>query len=416
MRTVLRDPWLLGILGLGVCLYAAWTVFVVLTDRPLDYYVYLIAADTLGQGENIYQAGPDTYRAAARRLGISTDTPDYLYPPLTALVVWPLGLLPLRAGAALWVAGSGMAALGAALLLAAPAPLNWQRRAIVLATVGFVPVLTTMHAGQVNAFVLLATAAALTALRQQREMQGGAWLAVALWLKPLVAALVTLLLWRGYWRALAGMVVASIVIALASAAAFGLEPVLTQNSGRVALAALEPIADPAPPIQNLRALLGRWLTPHAYGAPLWQAPGLALPLYLACIALTGGVLFWLLWPAGPRSPAQLELEAALLITTTHLLAPLTWYHHLTLLLVALAVLVRCWPDWRRHWWELLLLAGVVLALAVHGLLWKQLVGHTLLLDLGTWASLLLCLLLARQVCQARQKKQTGENWTMDGSG
>jgi hypothetical protein len=299
-----------------------------------------------------------------------------------------------------WVSGSGLAVLGTAMLFAADAPANWQRRLMLLVLPGFVPVITTMHAGQVNAFVLLAAVLALAAWRQQRPVVGGAWLALSFWLKPLVIALVGLLLWRGHWRALGGFVAGSLLITLAGVLAFGPEPTLTQRSGAEVSAALSGQPMPFPPVQNLRGLLSRWLTPHPHGAALLDMSQHFAPVYPALLLVGGIILLVLFWPPGRRG-RPLDIEAALLIVSTLLLAPFTWFHHLTLLFIGFAVLITRWSDWRRHRWELAALGAAYVSLAVHGLLWKLLDGSTLLLDGGTWASLLLWVLLVRQLFYER---------------
>ncbi|NJP07570.1 MAG: DUF2029 domain-containing protein [Chloroflexaceae bacterium] len=399
--TMMRDRWLVGSVVLTVLWYAAWSVFVVYTDRPLDYYVYVIAADVLGRGENIYQL--TDYAPIAERLGITNYTSPYQYPPLTALLVWPLLLLPLRLGALVWVFGSGLAALLSALLLARHALRRWQRRVILLALPGFVPVLVTLHAGQVNALVLLATTVALHCWYQRRAVDGGVALALGLWLKPLAIALPLLLLWRWCWRALGALAATSLLVLAASIIAFGITPVLSQSSGPASLDLTSVPTNPSPPMQHLRALVSRWLLPHETGAPVFVAPQLAESVFVGLLLVFALAVLGLLWPSG-RHERGLDLEIAMLIVTTHLLAPLTWYHHLTMLFIAFAVLIARWHPWQQYRGRLLLLALAYCALGVHGLFWKQLVGMTMLLDLGTWSSVVLWALLVWQLWEERGQR------------
>jgi len=87
----------------------------------VDYYTYAIAAYAFTHGIGIYATPEEGYDPIATRLGITVFMTPYLYPPLTAMVVWPLTLIPLHEGAAVWIFSSGLAALGAGLLLAARA-------------------------------------------------------------------------------------------------------------------------------------------------------------------------------------------------------------------------------------------------------------------------------------------------------
>ncbi len=392
----MRDKWLWLLFILGLLFYAAWTGFVVVTDRPLDYYVYVIAADAFAHGENIYVL-PDSYDLIAGRLGITNYTQPYLYPLLTALLVRPLLLLPLRLGAVIWVFGNGLAALVAALLLGRDADSVWKRRLILAAAIGYVPILTTMNAGQVNGLVLLAAAAALYAWQQNRHGLSGAWLAVSIWLKLYTAVIAGLMAWRFCWRrALAGALIASLAVTALSVFAFGWQPVLSQTSIFSQITIVGGAFSGYPPLQSLGSLIGRWFTPNAYSPALVNAPQLASPIYWSLAVAFGVATLAILWPPG-RQARSFELEAALLVVTTHLLSTETWYHHLTMVFIAFAALIKRWPDWRRPHPGMLMLFIAYVLLAVQGLAWKWFVGYTLLLDLATWAGIIVWGLLAVQL-------------------
>ena len=110
---------------------------------------------------------------------------------------------------------------------------------------------------------------------------------------------------------------------------------------------------------------------------------------------------WLLWPPGSRRTTWLP-EVALIIVTTHLVVPLTWYHHLTMLLPAFAILISAWQHFRKPTVPAIVACLAYMLLAIHGLFWHWFVGQTLLLDLATWAQLLLWFLLAGEVQRTRQ--------------
>jgi hypothetical protein len=392
----MRDKWLWLLFILGTLFYAAWTGFVVAADKPLDYYVYVIAADAFAHGKNIYLS-PDSYAPIAGRLGITNYTMPYRYPLLTALLVRPLLLLPLRLGAVVWIFGNGLAALVAALLLGRDADAVWKRRLILAAAIGFVPILTTMYAGQVNGLVLLAAAAALYAWQQNRHGLSGAWLAVSIWLKLYTAVVAWLMVWRACWRrALVGALIASMAVIALSVFAFGWQPVLSQPSIFSRITVVGGAFGGYPPDQNLGSLIGRWFIPNEYSPALVNAPQLASPIYWLLAAAFAVATLALLWPPG-RQARPFELEAGLLIVTTHLLASATWYHHLAMIFIAFATLIKRWPDWRRPHPSMLLLGLAYALLAVQGLAWKWFVGYTLLLDLATWAEIIVWGLSAVQL-------------------
>lgn len=394
----MRDKWLLLIFIVGLIFYATWTLYVVAEDRPLDYYQYYIAVYALRHGENIYEETAQAYDAVAKELGIAHyETGFRYYPILTALAVLPTTYLPPRVAATLWVFGSGLAALLTGVLLGRCANAAWKRRLILAATIGFVPIVTSMHAGQVNGYVLLSVALAVYALRQAHDPLGGGALAFSLWLKPYAIALVGLLVWRERWRALIGLVLTTMAILPIALLVFGPAPVISQFRP----GGLLNLGFAYPTNQNFNGLVSRWFMPHDYGAPLVNAPQLFLPFYLAICSSFALITFALLWPLGARSES-IELQAAILIVLTHLVFPTTWFHHLSMTFIAFAVLIERWGDWRRPGWDMAALAFAYLLLAVYGLFWHRFVGQTLLLDLATWAEVIIFALLGAQLWRLRR--------------
>jgi hypothetical protein len=390
-RFARADRWLVLIVVAGLCLYLAWSIFVVATNRPVDYYTYLVAARALSQGQNIYLASPETYAKTAADLGITTSIPIYRYPLLTAMVAWPFTRLPLQAGAFVWVFGSGVAALSSGLILGARARAAWQRRLILAAVIGFTPVLATLHAGQINAYVLLATAMAIWLWRSRSETKAGACLALGLWLKPLAVALPLLAAWRLRWRVVAAVVVTGSLLTIGGIAAFGLEPTLGQIAGMSSLSLHAVGLSSIATNQNLNGMVARHLG--------FLSPQTGLAIYVGLAVLFGLSTLALLWPSG-SSKRPIELEAAFLVVATHLVMNQTWYHHLTMVLIAFAVLVERWDDWRRVTPSKALLAASYVGLSVHGIAYKLFLANSWMLDTGAWCTLVLWALLAVEVRRA----------------
>ena len=80
-------------------IYSAWAIYAVITDRPIDYYTYVIASYAFRHGVDPYSASDEVYNTIGTTLGLPNWGGHYVYSPLTALVVWPLTLLPPRLGA-----------------------------------------------------------------------------------------------------------------------------------------------------------------------------------------------------------------------------------------------------------------------------------------------------------------------------
>ena len=361
IKFITTDKWFMGIAVTGLVIYMAWTGFVVTTDKPLDYYVYVISAHAFGNGENIYSAIGNRYGDIARQLGITNYTSPYQYPILTALVVYPLTFLQFRVGAAIWVGLSGLAALVSGLVLCSFTDVIWKRRAILLTTIGFVPIFTSMHAGQVNLFVLLTTVLALHCLHRGRDLWSGILLSLGLWLKPFAFMLIPLMIWRRKWRVVGGLAVGTFLVNLASLILFGIQPTITQFT-RVLHVATPSGLGMSPTIQNVNGLLGRWAMeiPSSIGFFLYLfIAGLLLGITMVTIGLN-------------RTRQGLEVEAVLLIVVTHLIVPLTWYHHLVMLVPVLAFIVLYLDNkFKIGAATTILTIGLILT-DMHGLAWRWL--------------------------------------------
>lgn len=362
IRSMWRDRTLVGIVMMGAAVDLLWTCFIVATDRPLDYYAYVIAAHAFGNGIDIYKASEDVYNRTAHELGIVDYALLYMYPILTALVVYPLTFLKLHVGAALWVGLNGLATLASGLILSTFTAEKWKRYVLVLLPIIFVPILTTMHAGQVNGLVLLSVVLTFHFFRTGKELSGGGIaLSLGIWLKPFAIALIPLIVFHRMWRALAGLMVSSLFINLAALIYFGTEPILSQF--RPIVNAATPLRLHATPtVQNLNGLLGRW----AIGVP----SSLSFLLYLAMagLLLVITVIVILLHCRKER----LEMEAALLVVATHLMVPLTWYHHPSMLLLVLSlILIHRNEPFVPSGTGIFLTLGFVLT-DIHGLAWKKL--------------------------------------------
>lgn len=360
IKFIANDKWLVGISVIGLLLYMGLTGFVVLNNKPLDYYMYVISSHALGNGENIYALPASTYERIALQLGIVTKTTPYGYPTFTALLIYPLSLLPLRFGAAIWIGLSGLAALFSGIVLCSFTTEKWKQRVILSSTVAFVPVLTTMNAGQVNLFVLLTTVLALYWLHRDRNILAGIVLSMSIWLKPFAIALVPLMIWHRKWKALVCFLLGSLLINLFCLAVFGFSSTISQFTRVLSMVTPSGLYI-ALTVQNLNGLIGRATT--GISEPIGSI------LYFIAAGLIGVItVATIVFKANQR---HFEIEAALLIAATHLIVPLTWYHHLTMLVIVFAFTIVYWNVFKIDVAAILLLSGFILT-DIHGLLWKQL--------------------------------------------
>ncbi|MGA2240403.1 MAG: glycosyltransferase family 87 protein [Candidatus Bathyarchaeia archaeon] len=365
-----------------------------------DYYTYAIAAIALSHGQNIYLASPIDYTHIAMQYGIPCWTPGYLYSPLSALIAWPLTLIPLRLGAAIWTIASGIAAVASGLLLGSQADRPWKSELILISTIGFIPIFSAMRLGQAEAFPLFFTAFAIYEWRRNRGFLGGGLLAFGVWFKPMAAALIFLICWRRQWRMLEGAVVVSLLSIGAGIAAFGLEPTLTQFHRST--------SSTIPPPDFLQNLLGIIVTFLPALQPQW-----IILVYSAVGALLVLGTLMILWPPGRRA-GDLGLEAGLLIAATTLLFPATEFHHLIMLLLCFAPLIAAWPlPSKRSWKSWGALAVAYALITIQGIYDFNLFGlskyspdlrisfSTLLSS--TWAQVILWILLAIQLRRHRNR-------------
>jgi len=277
-----------ALIGSALALYALVLVQGGWHHQDLD--AYLAAARAVLNGQPLYapflhHPFPDP---ALR--------PAYIYPPVFALLVAPLGLLSDAAANILWLA-VGQAALVAALLLTLRwlRPPAWAVTAILCATASFYPLWVDAVQGQANLLILLLVTGGIAGIAQGNAKFGAALgVAAALKLTPLRQVV----------------------------------PALAHGSAIYAN-------------QSLQGIIARVATNNPYTPP-WTVVSWA---YL--VAPTLIVAFIGLWMVRTRrQPAM--LRAAAFLPLVPLASSVTWPHHLVLLLPVIwfgfiAIAGRGWP-------------------------------------------------------------------------
>ncbi len=377
LTTVLEARWMRWLLVAGlVVLYTGWIAYEVVRDRLYDFNIYYIAAAAFNDDVDVYSlvvdytgANKPRWAALAAEYGIEYYAPPYRYPPLTAQLILPLTRLPPLAAGAVWMTLTAGAYVSSAWLLGRSSHETYGPSLGLGLLLVFVPPLTTLHAGQVNGFVLLALCVSLYGLAERKWMSTGLGVAFGALLKLMPLALVLYLPWRWLWKATAVALVTILVLLLVSPLSLG--PGTLRAYARSFLAIGQPgtvFATGAN--QSLNGFLGRLLGGRWDTATIYR-------LYLASAALTVLGTVVCLWPSGSLDRFH-RLEFALVVCALQLITPYTWYHQLVLLLIPFFTLCCEILAGRAPRWWLAPLAVAFVATNAHGLAWHHIPPGVLL--------------------------------------
>jgi hypothetical protein len=392
-----------------ILLYTGWIGYVAGQDKPLDFYVYYSAAYGFAHGINMYGAigaNATAWANLAQTLQIHNYTLPYLYPPLTAMLAWPLTLLPPRWAALVWLIASALAFAASAWLIGRSFGSPFSVTLALTLLLFFVPPLTTLHAGQVNGFLLLTLAFVLYAFACKRPAWLGTGLAVGTMLKLVPVAHLGYLAWRRQWRAaIIGVIV--IVLLLGSAipligwsglASYARNFFTLGSAGNLITAGAS---------QSFSSFFARLLVAEGGRRYLADAPQLARWLGWGTSLLLVAATMALCWPRGDLSNL-FSLEFSLVTTAISLLTPYVWYHQLVLLLIPFFVLAEralIHPNLR---WMLIPLAIGYVVTDIHGLAWHRLEFNPLLVSMPFYTALMLWGLLAWLIVREKWRSATGE--------
>ena len=318
-----------GLIGSALAIYVLVLAQAGLHHQDLD--AYLTAGRAIWQGQPLYtpflhHPFPDP-----------TLRPAFIYPPVFALVVAPLGLLPDAAANVVWLL-VGQASLAVALLLT----VRWLRpsagavTAILCATLTFYPLWVDAVQGQANLLILLLLTAGIAGIMRGKPSFGVALgAAAALKLTPIIL-LVWLLLDRRTREA--AWMIGGFAAVTAAAALFRFQDTLV-FFGQVLPALAAGTAYYAN--QSLAGVVFRLFSANPYTTP-WLALSWA-----SLLPAAGAILLGALWFV--RTVHQPALVRAIaFIPLLPLLSTVTWPHHLVLLLpvfwiAAVALAKRDWP-------------------------------------------------------------------------
>jgi hypothetical protein len=359
---------LIIVAAVGVLAYLRLALLDVLSiEVPSDLRVNYIGALALRDGLNPYDnavalqvAGREAIPYVGTRLWALVTNP-----PTAMLYFAPYSTMPLAAARLVFLAANHIALLATAALtwrMVRPSlpPLVWL--GLLLGVVALLdPFVLAFRLGQVDLVIGLALAAAAYRLRSGDDAWAGAFIGIAAMLKIAPGVLALYLLWRGRWRALAGLVAAVAAVALVSLGFAGAETwryYLTERLPDL-LAGTALFNNISLPGLILRVFMG----PELAQGFLDLQPEIALARILSVIS----VLVALAVAAkalgrSVRTGRAYVLEFSLAVVTALVISGVTWPHYLAWLLPLVGLsLAFSWPTVASRWAAIV--SGVGLALA-----------------------------------------------------
>jgi hypothetical protein len=311
--------------------------------------------------------GGDFYDPAwARELARPFDPSDafrreivdagFWYPPPSMLLFWPLGWFEHPAAALAPWYGLHAAFLAVAVVLAWKTFFSGKGAAELSACAALVCIghgtYSTFHFSQTNFAALLAL---LLFWRSRGTLAGGAWLPVAVLVKPLLAAVAIGPLLARRWKAVAGMALSSAALMLASLWGFGADAFLRYFARGPREAKPDWIYD-EPTNQSLLGLVLRATDADCAGGAC-----VTNPVFLGGAAILGAVT--LLLGIGLQRAGEDEWTLALVLPAALIVYPVSQLFYSVLLLPPLLAFWRRREDVAGGAWTLAVLIATVYALA-----------------------------------------------------
>ena len=343
-RTIHLLLWLMIPFLLFLGLYQIWEAWNEVTFHGMDLQQDFIAAQRLRAGQNIYTPFS---RAEVAALGVQEHLGVGMrfnnHPPINALLMMPLTLLPFRTMALCWTIGCVVV-----LLIAVRTIINelnlpivglWQA-VMLLFLPNWYPVWLHLHLGQFTILLFGLVVGTWYCLRRGHDRWAGCLLAVATVVKIYPGFLLIYALLRGRWRVLQAAALTALVLVL-------LQSFIYPHQWLDYFTRTAP-NDASEWVGHERnASLGNLSTRLFTGSedvkPLFDLPGLELPfralLYVLFLVLSG-VAIWRY-----RHTTDLTGEFSLLLSIMLLITPLSWEHAFIFILLPLGYL---WQQFRRH--------------------------------------------------------------------
>jgi hypothetical protein len=358
----LRTPRLRAVVGAALLVlvagYAAGMLYVALSvDYARDFHALYHGVAQARQGADAL------YDIVALTANPLTDT--YKYPPTFQLLIAPLSGLNFTAAFTLWRWMNLMLlvlTLGW-LLRGFQIPLrSWAGAALLVLTLSLEAVFDTVRFGQLDIVILALAAAALLAVRTERDGVSGAWIGIAASIKVYPLLLVVPALARRRWRTFIGMLAASTVVAVLSIALFGWH---VHRQFIVEVLPRTGVTTGWVENQTFNGWLNRILHPEQISlAP--DDGSLRWATYL----WAGAVMLLTMWFSRPAAGLSASSSFGLGCVGLLLALPTVWTHYQVLLLLSfwlLIVVAREEPQ--RVSWSVIACAGLAWMLIAFGNIW-----------------------------------------------
>jgi alpha-1,2-mannosyltransferase len=333
-----RRPWVGISLGAAVVSVVAVTMrlWPSTTTSRIDFYVY-------GGAISAARGGASLYDYAHEVLAL-----PFLYPPFSALVLWPTSVVSGRVGELLWLAATMVCTVAFLLVVggefARVAARRWStspladRRVVVPLVVAFgvwtMPVTLTARLGQVNALVaaLVVLDVWLVRRRSTPSVAAGVGTGLAAAIKLTPAALVPYFVLARRGRQAVVTVVAAVVATLAGALAF---PSDTWRFFTVEVFSTDRAPDVSIVFNHSVRRFASWIPDGRVEVLVWLVLSVAVMVwaYRRAVAADRG--------------GDVMLATTMVLLATYLVNPLTWGHHLFFLVPA----TLWWLATSDSWWR-----------------------------------------------------------------
>jgi hypothetical protein len=295
-----------------------------------DFTAYYTAASLIRKGISPYDEA--AFSEEAQSLGFRNDRP-YIYPPLLAIGVTPLTILPPRQAATVWFL-LNVTLLGlSALLVARTLGLQTHKIAVVsllLAALTFYPAVFSIFVGQANVLLLSLLVLAWYGAERESDALVGVAIAAASLIKLFPFCLALYFLWKGLYRPFLITVAAIVVLTGFTIAVVGLEPHLTYMNSILPTQ----LVKPHPLNQSLSSFIFRAIQPEQQGdLLLWRLASLST----SALIVLGTVL---LIKRGSHHAAVRNLEIGLVVVGVLLVSTVSWIGTLTLLIIPYAAIAK----------------------------------------------------------------------------
>jgi hypothetical protein len=334
-----------GVVLLGVVL---WLVFYAATGRMMvtrmhmnDFGRFYYSARLFLDGQDMYGASPATPVVVAP--GVTHGFLN-MNPPHFHLLLLPLALLSPGQALLIWTLASLLSLSLCLFLIVRELGLRLNAARVLwglLATLTFAATGTVIATGQLSLLLLVPITLGWLAARRGAWTAAGAWLGLAMSMKPFLFIFVPYFLLRRRLRAAAAALLVVGVAFATGVVIFGLAAHLAW------LGALEATNwSWAAMNGSILGALSRTMGESPYFTPLASAPGLVRPLWLSAAAVAGVLTLSAAWR--DDSPEAVDRGFALVLVGAQLVSPLGWIYYFWLPVGPTAALVASWVQQARN--------------------------------------------------------------------